>query len=261
MKKDCKEISNKEISLEKDLYIEALKSNVEKYVKNTDCTLKELAEKANIPFSTLNNLLYSKTYKDCKLSTAINLSKAIGVSIDELIGDTTLPEEEASLIKAMRLLPQRAKYMVQWFINYQIKLSETYDTHKKRIVNVMYPRTELSDNLAPSEDFRPLDISELSSETKSKVFLGVAITCDYYMPHFSPYDIVLIANDRPAKPNEICLILHCGHLYLVKRQKKFVGHKVIHQYVSIRDGVIRIDETDAEHLFGYVADVYRDMEG
>ena len=48
--------------------------------------------------------------------------------------------------------------------------------------------------------------------------------CDHFMPTYSPYGILLIANDRNAK------------------------------YYSIRDDKYRIDEKDVDEVIGYVAD-------
>ena len=82
MEKETSHFFEPEISLEKDSYIETLKHNIEKYMGFANITIKDLSEAANIPFSTLNNLLYSKTYKDCKLSTVINLARAMEIPED-----------------------------------------------------------------------------------------------------------------------------------------------------------------------------------
>lgn len=259
MEKENTNYFQPESSKEKDLYMETLKHNIERYMSFSGCTMKELAETANIPFATLNNLLYSKTHKDCKLSTVINLAKAMEVTIDELLGGITLPED-SRLISTMRTLPKRIKYMIHWFLEYQIKLAETYNFNKQQIINVMYPTVKSSDCLLPSEDFRPLDISSYPMSTKTKVFLGIYISCDYYMPLYCPYDILLIANDRPARPNEICVIIYYGHLYLAKRQEIQENGVNTVQFASLRDGLVRATEAEVEMVIGYVADVYHDLK-
>lgn len=259
MEKETLKFFEPEFSLDKDMYIETLKRNIEKYMVFANITIKELSEAANIPFATLNNLLYSKTHKDCKLSTVINLARAMGISVDELLGCVAMSEEEHHLIASMRRLPTRTKYMVNWFLDYQIQLSTAYNFGKQKIINVMYPQIEYTNNLLPSDDFRPLDISNYPIEIKTKVFMGMCVCCENYMPNFCPYDILLIANDRPAKSKEICVIVNYGHIHLAKRIERHYKGEITVQYISLRDGLVRATDKEVEMVIGYVAEVYHDL--
>ena len=259
MEKETSHFFEPEISLEKDSYIETLKHNIEKYMGFANITIKELSEAANIPFATLNNLLYSKTYKDCKLSTVINLARAMEISVDELLGCVAMSEEDYHFISSMRRLPARTKYVVNWFLDYQIQLSTAYNFEKQKIINVMYPQLEYTKNLLPSDDFRPLDISNYPIEIKTKAFMGMCVSCDHYMPNYCPYDILLIANDRPAKPNEICVVVNYGHIHLAKRIERHNKGEISVQYVSLRDGLVRATDKEIEMVIGYVAEVYHDL--
>ena len=73
--------------------------------------------------------------------------------------------------------------------------------------------------------------------------------CEHYMPTYSPYDILLIANDRDAKANENVLIRTDGNLFLAKRKAK----NGIVKYYSIRDGKFRLNEEDIDEVVGYIA--------
>lgn len=259
MKRENTQNFHQNNSLNKDSYMNTLRQNIEEYLHSHRCTIKELAEAADIPFATLNNLLYCKTHKDCRLGTVINLSKTMNFTLDELLGNNSL-SEDLQLVSALRTLPKRSKYMVKWFLDYQITLSETYDFHRQRIVDVMYPALRNTGCLAPTNDFRPLDISNHPMSTKTKVFMGLYISCDYYMPFYCPYDILLIANDRPAKPDEICIIMHYGHLHLAKRREIYQNGTTITQFISLRDGLVRTTDDKIDMLLGYVADVYHDLK-
>lgn len=259
MEQDFNDYFEPEFSLEKDSYISALKRNIEKYMGYSGITMKELSETANIPFATLNNLLYSKTLKDCKISTVINLATAMGITVDELLGCGAMSKEEFDLISTMRRIPECTKFMINWYIDYQIKLSESFNFEKRKIINIMYPKIEQGGNILPSDDFRPLDITNFSSKTKARVFLGIYLSCDYYMPDFCPYDILLIGNDRPARPTEICVIVNFGRLYLARRIEQQSHNKTIVQYISLRDGLVQATEDEIDMIIGYVVDVYHDL--
>lgn len=86
------------------------------------------------------------------------------------------------------------------------------------------------------------------------MFLGIIVTCSNYMPNYSPYDILLIANDRPPKLNEDCVILLCGKLYLAKRVQTMDG--IV--FRSIRDGHPHVTEHELDSIIGYIAGVKLD---
>ena len=69
------------------------------------------------------------------------------------------------------------------------------------------------------------------------------------MPTYSPYDILLIANDRNAKTNENVLIRTDGNLFITKRK---VENGLV-KYYSIRDGKFRLNENDIDKVVGYIA--------
>lgn len=86
-----------EISLElsvcdnTDDFMRSFRKNLDRFLAEKDITYSRLAEEANISFSTLKTLMASSG-KDCNLSTAIKLSKALGITIDELVGAGTMSD-------------------------------------------------------------------------------------------------------------------------------------------------------------------------
>ena len=73
--------------------------------------------------------------------------------------------------------------------------------------------------------------------------------CEHYMPIYSPYDIILIANDRQPHPNENSLIRIDGYLYIANRKIE----NGVAKYYSIRDGKFRINESEIDEHVGYIA--------
>ena len=64
-------------------YMSAFRKNIDMYIGEKDITLRDISESADLSFDTLKTFVYGNG-SDCKLSTAIRLSKAFQVSIDEL---------------------------------------------------------------------------------------------------------------------------------------------------------------------------------
>lgn len=248
--KEKRERKNMEFMINQDDYMHAFRKNIDICAKKLKMTLKEIAEKANIPFATLNSFLYG-TQKDCKLSTAIKLARAFDVTVDELVGGGTFTKEEQILMRQIRGMSERDKYLVKWFVDFQYQSANGIP--KERTISAMIPETrEESAGMCFTKVFEKIDITDCSDEIRSKVFVGIKMIDDHYMPVYTPYDILLVANDRVARVNETSVIMYCQKLYLVKRISE--NNKV--SYVSIRDSRFCVSEKEVDCILGYVAGVY-----
>lgn len=245
-KEKLKKIS-KNLSANSDDFMSAFRKNMFMYIEEKDITIKEISEEADVPFSTLNTLLYGNS-KDIKLSTAVKLAKALNVSIDELIGAETINEVSRESISICRNLPDNAVYLIRWYIRYIDSLNKKNEPHR-RYVSVMELDCNHNGNLKITTNYRHIDITDIGEEYRSKVFFGITMPCEHYMPTYSPYDILLIANDRNAKINENVLIRTDGNLFIAKRKVE----KGLVKYYSIRDGKFRLNEDDVDEVIGYIA--------
>ncbi len=241
---------SKNLVTDKDNYMSAFHKNLNMYVAQPDLTIHEIAEMSDLSFSTINTFLYGNN-KDCMLSTAIHLSRAFHVSIDELTGCETLSKEERSLLQDFRNSNPRTRYLIQWFIDLQKTLLTRAGAEKDRFIRIMNLRVDAKGNLFPSNDFTIINIKDCPPDIKPQVFLGIHLNCPNYMPAYSPYDVLLIANDRPPKPNEDCVILHCGKIYLARRVQTEDGAV----FYSIRDRQPHVTEKEIDRIIGYIAGV------
>lgn len=248
IKKEKPNKNDMEFMINQDEYMSAFRKNINKCAKNNNMTLRQIAEKADIPFATLNSFLYGNQ-KDCKLSTAIKLAKAFDVPLDELVGCSFLNDEEQILLNQARKLPERTQYIIKWFVDMQCKSMDKYSN--KRVINVFTP--DFKDGLAmyPTKVIEELDITDCSEEVKSKVFMGIKLMCDYYMPTYTPYDTLLIANDRPPRLNENSVIIYYKKMYIARK----IVEKEVVKYMSIRDSEFRVEEKEVDSIVGYIADI------
>ena len=247
-KEKLKELSLK-LSSDSNDYMSAFRKNLFMYVDEKDITIKEISETADIPFSTLNSFLYGNT-NDVKLSTAVKLAKALKISIDELVGAETISDVSRESIAICRNLPDNAVYLIRWYIRYIDSLNKKNEPHR-RYVSIMELECNHNGNLKITTNYRRIDITDIGEEYRSKVFFGITMPCEHYMPTYSPYDILLIANDRNANINENSLIRIDGNLFLAKRKVENGSAK----YYSIRDGKFRINEDDVDDVVGYIVGV------
>lgn len=237
---------SKNLSANRDDFISAFRHNLFMYIDEKEITIKDISEKANVPFSTLNSFLYGDS-KDIKLSTAVKLAHALDVSIDELVGADTINEMSRESISICRNLPENDVYLIRWYIRYIDSLNKKNEPNK-RYVSVMKLECNHNGNLKITSNYLHIDVTDIDKEYRGKVFFGITMPCEHYMPTYSPYDILLIANDRQPHPNENSLIRIDGYLYIANRKIE----NGVAKYYSIRDGKFRINEIDIDEHIGYI---------
>lgn len=247
-KKRLAELSQKLVANHVE-YMSAFRTNMYMYLDNRDITLAELAELAGIPYPTLRTILYSNS-RDTNLLNAIKLARALDISIDELVGAETIPELTRESLSICRNLPDNDLMLVRWFIRCLADLNSRNEPNK-RYVKVMLPEEDNDGNCKLVSKFENLEITDLQEPLRSKIFMGFKIISDYYMPYYRPGNIILIANDRPAKYNEHVVVRTDDYIFIVKRAVE----SGIAKLYSIRDGKYRIDESEIDELVGYVVSV------
>lgn len=250
MKGNKKDIISEKSSTE---YIKNIRSVLLRYMNNSYLTIKELAERAQLPMSTLNKILYSDQ-TDCKLSTTIQLAKCLGISIEELTGADTINETVLNNVVTCRGLPMNSIYLIRWFINHQRTLYAQDTAANKKIISIQCPLQTNDGILKVNNNFRQVDISSLSEDYQSKVFFGLQIGCDIYMPNYSPFDILLLANDRTPLEREHIVVLIGNNLFIVKR-KMYEGQIC---FCNIRTNSFICYEDDVDEVIGYVTYVISD---
>lgn len=226
---------------------EQFRKNLLFYAGERNITMVEIANKSDVPINTINSFLH-RISNDMKVSNVAKIARALNVSIDELVGADTLHDLTKESLAVCRNLPENDLYLVRWFIRYLDDLNKKTEPNK-RYISAIIPILTNNGDFKISSNYEKIEITDLKEPLKSKIFVGCKITSDHYMPHYMPGDIILIANDRPPKPNENVVVRTEKYLFIAK-QKIENG---IAKYYSIRDGKYRMDESEVDELIGYIA--------
>lgn len=126
--------------------------------------------------------------------------------------------------------------------------------NKARNVSVMVLECNEHGNMKITTNYKKVDVSNINEEYRHKLFFGITMPCENYMPMYSPYDILLIANDRNPKPTETSLVRIADNLILLKR--KHENNEI--KYYSLRDNKFRFNENEIDQLIGYVVTTIKD---
>lgn len=230
---------------------EKFRTNILKYAEINSMTMVDVANESGIPINTINSFLHHVS-NDMKCGNVAKIAKTFGISIDELVGAETMPELTRESLALCRNLPENDLMLVRWFIRCLADLN-TKNEPNKRYVKVMLPEEDNDGNCKLVSKFENMEITDLQEPLRSKIFMGFKVISDYYMPYYKPNDIILIANDRPAKFNEHILVRVGDFIFIVKR----ISENGIGKLYSIRDDKYRIDESAVDELIGYIARTYK----
>lgn len=226
-------------------YMSSFRENIVYLKKKKSWSVRVLAENAGMSEDTLNTFLKG-TSKDCNLSTAVKLARALNVSLDELVGAETVKPVAREAMGVYRNLSESDQYLIRWFVNYLMRMSLAEEDRSmyRSIMELDYEYGHLK----ITSIYHRQNISKVPADLRHKIFFGITMPCDNYMPLYSPYDTLLIANDREAMNNEKCLIRIKKNLYIVK--KKIENGET--KYYSIRDGKFRLTNDEIDEKIGYV---------
>ena len=225
-----------------------LRDGVRQYMADNNLTAQKFAEKAGIPFNTLHSIIYKDI--GCHLETAIAISKAIGIGLDELANTGSLPDDTILSIQKSRKLPEYRRKLIKRYINWQYVLEGNNREGKRKIIDVMN-LDYINDHLHPTEDLEELDISDMDDDIKAKVFHGMRIPCEEYIQFYRENDVLLLCDDRQPRARERCVILYYGRIFIVQMERRngIVGYR------GIRNAEVFVPQEEIEYYFGYVAGV------
>ena len=234
---------------DKNNYMSAFKKNIDMYINEKDIKLREISEKADIPFETLKSFIYGSS-KDCKLSTAVKLARAFNVSIDELVGAETIEEETRKVIAMSRNLKEHHRKVIRMYAKHQYILHNDEKPNEKTI-SVLKPLCK-NGRLKTTVVDEKLCISHLPKSTQEKIGLGIKIPCDHYEPHFLQDETLLLGFDREGGNNEMCVVSSQGNMYIVLKKIQIIDGKKEVNYIAItnKKKIFAFDEIDDR--FGYI---------
>ena len=254
--KSLRKLSSKLIS-EPENYMHSLRHNLDMYISHKDITLAEVSELADIPVNTLKSLMYGDS-KDVHISTVIALAKVFNVSVDELIGCGTISPQTTQSLQIVRQLPESFTHFVRWAIHYHYDMQVNQRVSDKS-VELMTPETAECGNLRMTNNFDVIDISDQPADVWPKVFMAIRMVNSNYAPLYFENDILLVANDREAKPTEQVIICIGENMWIVRAKHEQENGEWVTNYYSTRDGRLFARAKEVQLVLGYVVKVKRDV--
>ena len=170
-----------------------------------DISLVDLAELSEVPFETLRNIYYRKV-KDPKVSTAFQLARALGVTVEYLLKDMSAVGEgkeseeeqesiEEELLENYRECGNHGRALIRIVAQFECRAArkERLNLRKmKHRIPCLIPVGRIGDGI----DYNSCNVEDEYTMIK-KVYLAIEITNNNFAPAYCKGDRILLENRFP----------------------------------------------------------------
>lgn len=159
-------------------------------------TVRQFAELCGVPFDTMNNILLRRT-TDPKVSTVLQISEALNITVNCLMGRCSHTPDERALLNYFRTCGEHGKGIILHSAQYEA-ISAKNREGEEREIPCLVPK---------HDDIRKGIINDLSTVVNvwvkgTKANTAIQITTNDLIPFYCKNDIILIEKRFP-EPGEI----------------------------------------------------------
>lgn len=154
--------------------------------------MQQLSDMSSVPMETLKNLYYGKV-KDPKISTVMQLSKSLNVTMNFLVGLSPYNEEEKELIMNYRKCGIHGRSIVNLICRYESAASQKErNSTKGHSIPCMIPIGKVTDGII----YNSCEIEEVMT-TMKHADVAIEITTNFFSPSYCKGDRVLFESRFP----------------------------------------------------------------
>ncbi len=175
-----------------------------------DISLQDFAEMCDLPLETVRNVYYGKT-TDPKLSTAVKMAGALGMTVNCLLGKCPHTPSERAIIQNYRKCGKHGKSMIEMIARYEASaIQDERNAKGKHKIPCIYPCGETRKGIV-------LDICDRGEiETSvTEAFVAIQMMDNDFAPVFCKGDI-LIFEDRFPESGERAAFFRGNRMYIRK---------------------------------------------
>lgn len=187
-----------------------LSERLQKILSERRISKEKFAEMCDLPVETVKNVYYGKT-SDPKLSTALKMADALGLSVNCLVGQCQHTPQERALLMNYRNCGQHGKSVIDLVSRYESSSvkneRDSVGTHK---IPCIMPQGEIHKGII----YDLCETSEIETTVKD-AYIGILMPTNDLAPLFCKGDIILF-EDRFPKQNEKAAFYQTDRIYIRK---------------------------------------------
>ena len=202
-------------------------------------TKEHLAEVCDLPLETIRNIYYGKSY-DLKLSTALKIADAFGLSVNCMVGKCPHTSPERALIHNYRSCGSHGKSIIELIARYEAgAIKNEREAKGKHKIPCLYPQADMRKGFV-------YDLCETNDieTTVADAYISIQMPSNDFAPIYCKCDVLLFEDKFPSQ-GEVAAFLIADRAYIRKFYEEDGKYrlKCLHRYGE--DIVLkRMDEVD-----------------
>ena len=156
-------------------------------------SISEFSEMCDLPLETVKNIFYGKT-TDPKVSTILQMSNALHMSVNELMGCYSNSKEERAVIQYYRTCGRHGKSIIELVAKYEaVTVKAERESLKKHKIPCLVPHGNINEGII----YDRCETVEIETAVDA-AFTAIKVTTNDLVPVYFKGDIILLANYFPA---------------------------------------------------------------
>lgn len=202
-------------------------------------TIKEFAEMCDLPLETVKNVYYGRT-TDPKVSTVMQMSQALNISVNCLMGQCSHTKEERALLEHYRSCGNHGQSLILLTAKYEALTARLErDAIGKHRIPCLVPRDFVRGGIV----YESCEIIEVETNI-SEAYVAVKMPNNELAPLYCKGDIILLANRFPSN-NEYAVFYKNEKAYIMKYTEEAGQYRLKYLHDMGQDLILRrMDQID-----------------
>ena len=227
-----------------------LVENVQKLRTQRGWSVRELSERADIPYDSLQSFLQRKS-EGCNYITFVKLCYAFELEPSELSGVSFVDPKIKETVSLTRQLKQHHRDRI---VAYAMRLYKMFQQEIPGVKEIAVLLPECKNGfLKASDHVEKLLLVNLDKSVVEETNVALKIPCWHYDPHYRKGEILLLGTHRAVLNGEPCVVYKGENMFICKKKIEYVnGNKEV-SYVSLLDGHTELfKEKEITQKLGFV---------
>ncbi|MGN0327125.1 MAG: helix-turn-helix domain-containing protein [Lachnospiraceae bacterium] len=169
----------------------SLSGTLKELISAKNISLSDVADLSGVPYETVRNIYYGKV-TDPKISTVVQISKALDVSVDYLLGEQN--SVEMDILRLYHMCGTHGKSLIHLVAKYEATAAkEERNSIDKHRIPCLVPIGNEEDGIL----YNSCEIIEINT-SKKEAYVGIEITTNNFAPSYCKDDIILLENRFPS---------------------------------------------------------------
>lgn len=178
-----------------------LGNNIKAMMRYRGINCRELSEASNVPIETVRNIYYGKV-KDPKASTVMAFSKALGCTVNHLMGDEVFTPKEINLVENYRKCGTHGKAIMSLIGRYEA-MTAKHDGETPHIVPCFVPEGVMVDGF----EYKSSEVVDVETDIPD-AYTAIKVNSNNYMPSFCKGDIILLEDRFPENGERAVFVIN-----------------------------------------------------